>query len=47
MAEVAVYCMSKAAMDMFTQCLALGMLTKMLVIVYCDRLRLLPRHTQT
>lgn len=24
MAEVAVYCMSKAAMDMFTQCLALG-----------------------
>ena len=23
--EVGVYCMSKAAMDMFTQCLALGM----------------------
>lgn len=24
MAEVAVYCMSKAALDMFTQCLSLG-----------------------
>lgn len=25
MAEVTVYCMSKAAMDIFTQCLSLGM----------------------
>lgn len=33
MAEVTVYCMSKAAMDMFTQCLSLGMFFKFLFVM--------------
>jgi NAD(P)-dependent dehydrogenase (short-subunit alcohol dehydrogenase family) len=31
MKEVSVYCMSKAAMDMFTQCMALGNVLKQIV----------------
>ena len=31
MKEISVYCMSKAAMDMFTQCMALGNVLKQIV----------------